>query len=380
MIHVISHHIAKGSWNSWYDILLFNEDESVKFYTEFDREKSERKLIGEPPYFDKLLHILESINSKDSTERIKEGDIVFVDIAYFDFNLPDDEYYNHIKNLSIKYKCKFFIIDTDNQFSFTDNQFFTIFSNRFDIQHSDINFNYFRYRARTYNIIQTTPNVISPYLENLRLKKANLIVGVDKPFRLVTLKHFYNTGLNKDSHIGYSAFTKAYDDSVLSKNLIKFRDETLPIILDTPMSKSEMGAVNVEYPPLPITLTSYVSCILETQMCMGDEIHLSEKAWNPFISFNIPLILGSLKLNEYLKSLGFWLAEDLFDISTQKSGDSLIKQYLNNLDILNAMSMDELHQYYVKNLKNIHDNYHLLMNQKWYFNKDSYKKYKKEWL
>ena len=91
-----------------------------------------------------------------------------------------------------------------------------------------------------------------------------------------------------------------------------------------------------------------------------DQIHLSEKSFNPFLSKNIPLILGSAKINEYLKSEGFWLAEDLFDLTPQRGFDAIINQYIKNLDVINNMSFEDLHNYYLKNGNNIDSNYHKL--------------------
>jgi ABC-type dipeptide/oligopeptide/nickel transport system ATPase subunit len=104
-----------------------------------------------------------------------------------------------------------------------------------------------------------------------------------------------------------------------------------------------------------------------------DEIHLSEKAWNPFISKNIPLILGSSYINEYLKSIGFWLADDLFDLTPKFSIDEILQQYRSNLDIINKMTYDEIHTYYIKHKNNIDSNFNLLANQKFEFNTNNYK-------
>jgi hypothetical protein len=372
MIHIIPHQIGKGSWVGWYDIIEFIEPH---IFHEFNNKIDiERKIIGEPPY-ESLLH--------EHLKIIKPNpfDSIFIDIGYLNYNSTFEEFDNYIIDLSKEYKCKFFIVDGDNINSYKDTPYYTYFSNRFFIENMNKNFNYFRYRSPKYENIKNTKNFISPYLINLRQKKMNMIVGVDKIFRLLSLKHVYDIGLNVDSYIGYSAFHRGYDDSEISESLIKFRDSTIPVILDIPMERSIHGAVNVEYPPLPITLNSYISCILESQIILHNELHVSEKTWNPFISYNIPLILGSYRLNEYLKKLGFWLAEDLFDLSPPiKSGESIIQNYTKNLNIINSLSIKEIHDYYIENIHNMHNNYDLLMNQKFHFNSDNYKKYPKECL
>jgi hypothetical protein len=201
-----------------------------------------------------------------------------------------------------------------------------------------------------------------------------MIIGVDKKERLEIFKYVYNIGLDSESHLGYSAFTSQYDDSEISSALLRFKNEKLPVILDIPFERSLYGSVNVEIPPLPITMTSYFSCILETMVISGETIHLSEKSWNPFISKNIPLILGSTYINQYLLSRGFWLAEDLFDLSPQYSVTDILHQYKSNLDIIQKMSYDEIHSYYIKNQPYIEANFSRIETVKFEFKSDNYKK------
>jgi len=370
MIYVIPHQIGKGSWIGWYEYInIMGEYEILHFD---NKESIERKLIGEPPYTDVLISHLESIKDK-----IVTGDLIFVDASYFDSCMLHTDFIEHVSEISKKYKCKFIIVDGDNMKEYMDTPYFTYFSNRFDSQFADYNFNYFRYRAPKYNQIENFDEFYSPFRDNHKPKKFNLITGVDKIFRLLTLKHIYDIGLNGEGYIGYSGFYKIYDDSEISDSLIKFRNDTLPVILDTPYERSQHGAVNCEYPPWPITMTSYVSCIMESSITTGGELHLSEKSWNPFISYNIPLILGSYGLNKYLQRLGFWLADDLFDIKEPLTDnrDSIIRQYHKNLEKLKSISLEELHQYYCDNLQNMHNNYHLLMRQQFEFDAQNYKKF-----
>jgi len=370
MIYVIPHQIGKGSWVGWYEYIDIVGDYEILHFD--NKEEIERKLLGDPPYTDVLISHLESIKDK-----LEVGDLLFVDASYFDSCALYDVFINDVTELSKKYKCKFIIIDGDNMKEYMDTPYFTYFSNRFFPEDSDYNFNYFRYRAPKYTAIKNFDEFYSPFRETHKPKKFNFISGVDKIFRLVTLKYIYDNGLKDDGYVGYSGFYKTYDDSEISDSLIKFRDETLPIILDIPIERSNHGAVNCEYPPWPITMTSYVSCIMESNVLSGGELHLSEKSWNPFISYNIPLILGSHGLNKYLQRLGFWLADDLFDVTDpiRNNADSMIRQYHKNLDILNSISLEDLHKYYCDNLQNMHNNYHLLMRQEFKFDKDNYKKF-----
>lgn len=370
MIYVIPHQIGKGSWIGWYEYINIIGDYEILHFD--NKNDIERKLLGEPPYHDILISHLESIKDK-----LEIGDLIFVDASYFDSCALHDVFMNDVTELSKRYKCKFIIVDGDNMKEYMDTPYFTYFSNRFQTEYAEYNFNYFRYRSPKYTEIKNFDGFCAPFRDNYKPKKFNLITGVDKIPRLLTLKYVYDTNLKDAGYVGYSGFTKAYDDSQISESLIKFRNDTLPVILDTPYERSETGAVNCEFPPWPITMTSYVSCIMESNITTGGEIHLSEKSWNPFISYNIPLILGSYGINKYLQRLGFWLADDLFDVTEPlvDNIDSVIRQYHKNLDILNSISLEDLHKYYCDNLQNMHNNYHLLMRQEFNFDKDNYKKF-----
>ena len=359
MIHVIPHHILRGSWPPWYKLFHFNEN--VNIIDTYDT--SEIELGSNKVSFDKLLENIIIENS------IKSGDSVICDKHYF----SNDNIEIKIVNLAKKYKCKFFIIDDDNQQKYVDTPHFTYFSNRFNIKDSKYNFNYFRYRTPYHNWVNNLDELLNPFLYNIRQKKFNFIVGVDKVERLISLKHLYDNEINSDGYIGYSAFVKSYSDNQLSSKEIEFRDLHLPIILDTPYERSLEGNVNVEFPPLPITLNSYISCICETAILDLDELHLSEKSWNPFISHNIPLILGSKYINNYLKDLGFWLADDLFDLKPQENKNDILNQFKSNLNIIKSLNYDELHRYFINNIYNIKNNFNILIKQKFIFDRNNYK-------
>ena len=184
-----------------------------------------------------------------------------------------------------------------------------------------------------------------PFVKQRRPKKINFFVGVDKLERLEIYKYIHNIGLDKESHLAYSGFSKDYSDDKLSDSLLEWRNKNVPKVLDTTFEESQIGQVNPDLPPLAYCLTSYVSCIMETKIIVDTnelEVHLSEKSWNPFCSFNIPLILGSYGIKKYLKRCGYWLADDLFDTSEKESFREILGQYKSNLDIINNMSNQDL--------------------------------------
>lgn len=375
MIHVIPHHIAVGSYTRWYDMIQF--DEPVIFHEFSNKEDIERKLLGEPPYENELIEHLNQIKPQ-------LNDIVIFDYKYL-YNYHNIEIHKKLNELSRRYNnCKIVLFDDDNSAPYHDDERFTIFSNVFFVKTEDNkiielpeNCNYYRFRAPKQEYFPHLEYILKPFKLNIRQKKCNLIVGVDKLERLEIFKYFYNIGLDKESHVGYSGFTSTYDNSEISNSLLDFKNSHIPKILDTPFWMSEMGSVNVEIPALPITMTSYFSCILETQILLGTHIHLSEKSWNPFLSMNIPLILGSTYINSYLKELGFWLADDLFDLEPKHSRVDIINQYKSNLDIINNMSYDEIHEYYLKNENNIDRNFYIMKESKFYYNSKKYKSLKK---
>jgi len=370
MIHVIPQHISKGSYTAWYRLL--NIKDKHIFHSFDDTDEIEKKLIGDPPYVDKLIEKLNKINPQS-------GDVVIFDSKYIDSHRGKIVIENNLIDLSKKYNdCKFVLFDDDNSVEYTDTERYTFFSNKFlvrdttELHYYERNCNYYRYRSGLQEYFPHLKYIIKIFDLNIRQKKMNMIIGVDKKERLEVFKYVYNIGLDSDSWLGYSGFACGYEEGEISSKLLEFKKNKLPVILDTPMERSMNGAVNVEIPPLPITMTSYISCILETMVVAEDIIHLSEKSWNPFISKNIPLILGNKYLTQYLKGLGFWLAEDLFDITPQDSVPAIINQYKRNLDIIHKMSYEDIHSYYVKNQAGIERNFSLIENTKFEFKLDNY--------
>jgi len=370
MIHVIPQHISRGSYTAWYRLLNI-KDEHI-FHSFDDSDEIERKLIGDPPYVNKLIEKLNKINPQS-------GDVVIFDSKYIDSHRGQAVIESNLIDLSKKYNdCKFVLFEDDNAVEYIDTERYTFFSNKFlvkdttELHHYERNCNYYRYRSALQEYFPHLKYIIKIFDLNIRQKKMNMIIGVDKKERLEVFKYVYNIGLDSDSWLGYSGFACDYVEGDISSKLLEFKKNKLPVILDTPMERSMHGSVNVEIPPLPITMTSYISCILETMVVAEDIIHLSEKSWNPFISKNIPLILGNKYLTQYLKGLGFWLAEDLFDITPQDSIPAIINQYKRNLDIIHKMSYEDIHSYYVKNQAGIERNFSLIETIKFEFKLDNY--------
>ena len=367
MIHLIPHHIKKGSYAPWYSLIDFKDDVIIHEFDnklEIERAKFDN---GNLPYYNELINQITKINPNTN-------DIVICDVQHF----PCEEPYElqiKLKELSNKFKIKIVSVDDDNRQPYEDTEFYTIFSNKFqtDVLSKTYNLNYYRYRAAKEDYFSSIENIVPHFWGNLRQKKCNLIIGVDKIERLEIFKYTHNIGLDKDTYLAYSGFASNYDDSEISPKLREWKSKNIPTILDTSFKKSQEGTVNPQIPPIPFCLNSYVSCIMETQILEKPYVHLSEKSWNPFISMNIPLILGSEGINDYLKEMGFWMANDLFDLSFVRGKTNILKQYKSNLDIINKMSKLELHDYYTNNYRSIERNYNLMGKQKFVYDSKNYK-------
>ena len=371
MIHVIPHHIGKGSYAAWYDIIDFQSSTQEVTFHKFDTKNliEDKNIIDEQPPNDGYFKLLQS-----HLEEIKPNinDWIVCDFQYLNYeNFPDAE----VTELAKKYQVKLVFIDDDNYQSYKDTEYFTYHSNKFYLLDETKVFNYYRYRISHNEFYKNLDNILTPYVENIREKKLNMFIGVDKPERFEVFKHTYNIGLDKDSYLAYSGFSSTYSDNDISSDLLKWKKQHIPKILDTPFEVSCHGGVNPDIPPLPYCMNSYVSCVLETQLLIDideTEIHLSEKSWNPFASFNIPLLLCAYGTRKYLKRRGFWLADDLFDVSEKTTQRGIIEQFKSNLDIVNNMSNLELREYYMKHITHLDRNYNKLMNQSFTFNKLNY--------
>ena len=100
------------------------------------------------------------------------------------------------------------------------HEYFTYHSNKFYLLDETKVFNYYRYRISHTEFYKNLDNILTPYVENIREKKLNMFIGVDKPERFEVFKHTYNIGLDKDSYLAYSGFSSTYSDNDISSDLI----------------------------------------------------------------------------------------------------------------------------------------------------------------
>jgi hypothetical protein len=62
-------------------------------------------------------------------------------------------------------------------------------------------------------------------------------------------------------------------------------------------------------------------------------------------------------VNQYLEDLGFDMFTDLFDIQPKFTKSEIFEQFENNLKVINKMSLKDLHDFYVLNIKRIEHNF-----------------------
>ena len=173
MIHILSQHIAKGSYTPWYKIINFNEPH---LFHEFeDNQIVEKKIIGEPPYIDLFVNKLNEISPS-------KGDIIMFDVDYlYDSKYTYEEFYDFINKLSTKYNnCKFVMFEDDSTFEYIDTKTFTIFSNKFNkeenVSNYNLNCNYFRYRNQHQDFFKSVKDVVNIFKQNIRQKKTALLI------------------------------------------------------------------------------------------------------------------------------------------------------------------------------------------------------------
>ena len=117
---------------------------------------------------------------------------------------------------------------------------------------------------------------------------------------------------------------------------------------------------------LPYTSNSYIEVICGTNYSSTSgewgEVYTSEKIYKAFLSYQIPLYLCQPLMCKTLKTLGFDLFEDLFDLSYDEEKNDLKKilMFYENIKKINNMSLRELHRFYLDNRSRVVHNFNLL--------------------
>ena len=97
---------------------------------------------------------------------------------------------------------------------------------------------------------------------------------------------------------------------------------------------------------------SWVNVVVESIISQNN-LFVTEKTWKAFVNYQIPLVFGCRGINKYLKSLGYDLFEDIFDLSYD---DGLPHERLfgvvENIKKLCSMDLDNFIQYEERLQKN----------------------------
>jgi hypothetical protein len=204
-----------------------------------------------------------------------------------------------------------------------------------------------------------------------RDKKYNFYNGIHKPHRLKCYEIIKNHDLINEgffSYLDYSNFindTNRYNEFV---NFLNFKNNNeyleylknfeIPYTCDS-YEISPNTFVPFTLPP-QIAFQSYISITTETGFIEDSDVHLSEKSFKAFQSFNIPLIFGIPLVNQYLKELGFDMFDDLFDNEPKFTKDEMFEQFEKNIKVIKNMTLKELHDFYISNLDRIVHNFNNL--------------------
>lgn len=208
-----------------------------------------------------------------------------------------------------------------------------------------------------------------------KIKKYNFLNGIHKPHRLAAYELIKKHNLLEDGFFSYLDYTNFLNDKNykqqtadwLNMDLEKFdtyiTDFKVPYLLETYETKEQPGIFAAPFLIPPIySWQSYISITSETNYIEKSNIvSMSEKSFKAFSGFNIPLVYGQPSLVEYLRHQGFDMFDDLFDNRITTSKEETLLKLDKNLQVIKNMSLEELHNFYVKNYHRIQNNFYNLV-------------------
>ena len=109
-------------------------------------------------------------------------------------------------------------------------------------------------------------------------------------------------------------------------------------------------------------MNSYISLVCCTNYVQTAELYTSEKIFKPFFSFHIPIFFGVRGLYGVLKKLGFYLFDDLIDLSFDDITDDGERIYsaFDQVITINSIGKKRIHQYYREKHAELLHNFNLL--------------------
>jgi len=109
---------------------------------------------------------------------------------------------------------------------------------------------------------------------------------------------------------------------------------------------------------------TYISFVVETNYGHWSSNSFTEKTLLSFLSGTIPIIFGQKDLISDLKKLGFWIANEDFGFGNGDVFSNVsqyrIEKYSKCVDSVSNMSIEEVNDYYLKNLDKIKNNWQIV--------------------
>jgi len=200
-----------------------------------------------------------------------------------------------------------------------------------------------------------------------RFKKYNFFNGVHKPHRLACYELIKKNKLLDDGYFSYMDYTRSlgtYEEKEETMNFFNFTEDEyttyisqfkIPYLCDT--NEPDPNVYKAFLVPPQLSLTSYFYITTETRFITRDAVSTSEKAYKGFLGFNIPLIFGQRRLNEYLRDMNFDMFDDFFDNTLCIDDKEMYEQFDKNLKKIKEMSLDDIHLFYLDNFRRLENNF-----------------------
>lgn len=200
-----------------------------------------------------------------------------------------------------------------------------------------------------------------------RFKKYNFFNGVHKPHRLACYELMKKNELIDEGYFSYMDYTHSLGTAEEKDEIMNFfglnEDEyqnyisqfQIPYLCDT--NEPDPNVYKAFLVPPQISLTSYFYITTETRFITHDAVSTSEKSYKGFLGFNIPLIFGQRRLNEYLRDMNFDMFDDFFDNKLCSNDKEMYEQFDKNLKKIKQMSLEDIHSFYLDNFRRIDNNF-----------------------
>jgi len=238
-------------------------------------------------------------------------------------------------------------------------------------------FPYYLMNAYTQKYYDRMRNMYRPNELLRKCKKYNFLNGVHKPHRFAAYQLIKKYDMLKDGFFSYLDYPRHSKDEGYIKQTADFLDMEvnefkqclstfeIPYLLESfePLTAAGIFSAPFIIPPI-YSWQSYISITSETNYIEKTNlVSLSEKSFKAFTGFNIPLIYGQPNLVDYLRHLGFDMFDDLFDNTPTHNKSATFEKLEKNIQTINNMSYQELHNFYTNNLDRIYHNFNNMVNR-----------------